>query len=113
MAMTKIVLQALKKSIKKWEAIVNGTGTDKGSNDCALCQIFCCDNVTPDPCAGCPIWRKTRKDFCMGTPYDDWLETSSSPPGRRAKSPEAKKYAEAMLTFLKDLLQQHKDRDNA
>jgi hypothetical protein len=38
--MTKIVVHALKMSIKKWEKISSGKGTDQGWVDCPLCMLF-------------------------------------------------------------------------
>jgi hypothetical protein len=33
-------LEALKGSIRKWEAIVDGTGEDDGADNCPLCHMF-------------------------------------------------------------------------
>lgn len=63
--------EALEGSIKKWESIVAGTGTDRGSENCPLCQKY---NRRQNRCGGCPVSEATGLSHCGGTPYDDWEE---------------------------------------
>jgi|SRR6185437_1058006 len=63
---TKIALEG---SIAKWQAIVAGTGTDRGVMNCPLCQEF-----WKAGCNGCPVAERTGRSFCSGTPYDAWEE---------------------------------------
>jgi hypothetical protein len=66
-------LEALKGSIEKWEAIVAGTGEDRGWRNCPLCLIFNNPEIDPDgliQCAGCPVNESTGHTGCEGTPYD-------------------------------------------
>ena len=41
------------------------------SENCAFCEVYALpkniDNGTP--CRGCPVWIKTGKPGCLGTPY--------------------------------------------
>lgn len=90
--MDKRTLKALKGSIKKWEKIVDGTGTDKGPDNCPLCKLF----FDSTDCLGCPVNNATGKTGCRGTPYDDY-------------SLAADKHVPALaeLDFLKSLLPQN------
>lgn len=97
-------LKALKGSIAKWRSIVAGTGSDRMSDNCPLCELFAKD------CRGCPVKRKTRKTGCAGSPWMEWAATQGSK-GRlaslgqyRANTPELKKLAKAELSFLRSLL---------
>ena len=87
-------LEALKGSIAKWEAIVAGTGTDLGMNNCPLCLRFATDEY--NPCTGCPVYARTGSVMCEGSPYDDWLSAQTLADEERA--------AQAELDFLKSLL---------
>ena len=90
-------LNALKGSIKKWEGVVKGTVKDEGPDNCPLCQRF----QTHDGCAGCPVSIKTKEDWCLGSPYYDYVELEDSAlPDEKAISLAAKKE----LAFLKRLL---------
>jgi hypothetical protein len=65
-------LKALRGSIKKWEAIVAGTGEDKGADSCPLCNEFIA--TQQGFCAGCPVRSATGKPGCLDTPYMSWYE---------------------------------------
>lgn len=61
---------ALEGSIKKWEAIVDGTGIDAGQDNCPLCQKFFKEDVeTGHKCGGCPVKEESGEDGCRNTPY--------------------------------------------
>jgi hypothetical protein len=64
-------LEALKGSVKKWEAIVAGIGVDDGIANCPLCQMFNAAEST-DSCIGCPVALRTAKPYCKDIPYGDW-----------------------------------------
>jgi hypothetical protein len=110
-------ITALKGSIEKWQAIVNGTGHDDGVVNCPLCQAF------KYKCVGCPVFNKTGSRYCSGTPYNDWSDYDPSeeelleltPEQREAKSldkvfnAESKRLAQAELDFLKSLLPQEEE----
>jgi len=59
--------RALEQAIRKWEAIVAGSGRDLGPENCALCQLFYYKN-----CVGCPVYQSTGLRYCAGSPYEEW-----------------------------------------
>jgi hypothetical protein len=94
-------LEALEGSIAKWQAIVAGTGTDKGAADCPLCQIFIIPNSS---CKGCPVYEKTKYSVCKQTPYtNQWLPTIHSP-FMQVTEEQRIAAAQAELDFLISLL---------
>jgi hypothetical protein len=94
-------LAALKGSIAKWEAIVAGTGTDDGANNCPLCQKFShwCNPELPKRCVGCPVSEKMEMPYCEGTPYYEYSQAEEDDEPERMK--EA---AQGEVEFLKSLL---------
>jgi hypothetical protein len=95
-------LAALKGSIAKWEAIVDGTGVDDGPDNCPLCEIFYAKE-----CIGCPVALKSGYPGCSNTPYEDqWGQVFSDCFTNiyRANTPERKVAAQAELHFLISLL---------
>lgn len=97
--MNERTLTALKGSIAKWEAIVAGTGEDKCSNNCPLCQMCGRD------CIGCPVMDKTGREGCANTPWEKWdAEFGFYSDKRMADTPERKRLAQAELDFLRSLL---------
>ena len=68
-------LKALKGSIVKWQAIVEGTGVDRGPDNCPLCQKFNKFHLgevgpaTLNMCDGCPVATRTGVHGCRETPY--------------------------------------------
>ena len=67
---------ALEGSIAKWQAIADGRGTDRGGDNCPLCELFA-DEFDPAAgyeddnagCHGCPVKARTGKQGCIGSPY--------------------------------------------
>lgn len=99
--MTPETLEALKGSIKKWEAIVDGTGEDTGANNCPLCQLFAHgDTPLDDVCKGCPVEKATGHTSCHNSPYSDWLATVCDPEHDQPSLAAA----QAELDFLRSLL---------
>lgn len=100
-------LKALRGSIAKWEAIVAGTETDKGAENCPLCQMFSPTyERLPDRCAGCPVRDETGIRGCVGSPYDTYSDLSDelNPESSDADRAAVKAAAQAELDFLKSLL---------
>jgi hypothetical protein len=58
-------LTALHGSIAKWQAIADGTGQDKGIENCPLCVKFIRNFY-----AGCPVAESIGDYGCVGTPYE-------------------------------------------
>lgn len=95
-------LTALKGSIEKWEKIVEGMGIDRGVSNCPLCRLF---NTYESMCKGCPVYERTKKRACGGTPYNDWVRARwDAGLARRAETPALMAAAKAELDFLRSLL---------
>lgn len=104
--MNKETLKALRGSIKKWKDIVAGTGTDEGTNNCPLCELF-----FSDTCAGCPVAKKAHAAGCGKTPYTRWARLLGfAQVGKTAKTPEQISAAKAELKFLQSLLPKKRRR---
>lgn len=105
-AKTRVALEA---SIKKWEAIVAGTGEDHGADDCALCSLFAFRSEDADgewrPCLGCPVRERTGQPGCSGSPYDAWGSTQTLEDGAvwRVHDDASRAAAQKQLDFLKSL----------
>lgn len=81
----------LELSIEKWQDVVTGRGKCYGEVNCALCEKF--NNWKVDKnCEGCPVFRTTGKQYCEGTPYDEY---SPSTPNKKLN-----KLAKEELAFL-------------
>ena len=98
--MNKRTLKALEGSIKKWEKIVDGTGYDRGGENCPLCKLFL-HSGTFD-CGGCPVYQKTRKMGCDGTPYLDFVRFRITPPSN-VTTQGSITAAKHMLQFFRSL----------
>ncbi len=100
-SMDPATLEALRGSIRKWEAIVAGTGTDNGPDNCPLCRMFHSeyfDDGDDTPCClGCPVADAVKNTGCAGTPYEDYDNAEPD-------SQEQHDHAERELAFLKSLL---------
>ena len=106
-----LTLIALKRSIKKWERIVEGTGVDRGADNCALCKRFL--KNTEKPCLNgqeqCPVYKRAGLYGCCNTPYTDWqLLFSPSDDMRAVHDPHTEFAAKEELNFLKSLLPEKK-----
>ena len=103
--------EALEGSIKKWEAIVDGTGADQGADNCPLCAMFIeeCDpeddSIDNYGCHGCPVKEKTGQQECAGSPFYEWRD--SIPHDQKfpffAITEPQKAAAKKELEFLKSL----------
>ena len=73
--------KALRGSIRKWEKIVDGTGTDEGHLNCPCCKIWFIVGGREYNCVGCPIRTFTGVKECDETPYRQYVllkDTSSA-----------------------------------
>ena len=97
-------LTALKGSIAKWEAIVAGTGEDRGAANCPLCAVF--HHSLRSSCEGCPVERSTGQYGCLGSPYEHFTDAFTTPINdlREADRSEATCLAQDELDFLRSLL---------
>lgn len=105
---------ALRKSIKKWEAIVAGTGEDCGSKNCALCKRFFYRGefgCTRDDGEVCPVREASGAPICINTPYETFIEYAEEAEGsfpRKIMDNESAIAAVLELEFLKSLLPRKK-----
>lgn len=94
-------------SIEKWEDIceTNDVDTaialDNSSDNCALCHVYLQypDENDPTNCVGCPVYERTKQQYCDGTPYKSWVEIKWIPVNPKA----VKATALAELEFLRSL----------
>src|SRR6185312_7545544 len=96
-------LEALKRSIEKWETrVVLGAGYDGpvGASGCPLCQL----HADGSGCFGCPVAQKVRQHGCHGTPYYDWRDALWDARRTPSLAPLVMKRAQAEVDFLKSLL---------
>jgi hypothetical protein len=91
-------------SVRKWERIIDGKGSDGGVLDCPPCRIF-----YPLVCFGCPIAQYVGKKFCQKTPYGPWFRHQNEEHAdkllRKVRCPECLRLAEEMRDFMKEIVQ--------
>ena len=101
-------LTALKGSIAKWDAIADGTGADRGIDNCPLCALFYNHN-----CDGCPVYEKTEYEDCQNSPYEQWqhdyrsecgIYPTGAGGGAYATTDSLKALARKEADFLRSLL---------
>lgn len=100
--MTPTTLTALKSSIAHWKRMQadRKCGERPTASDCALCAKFYPEDCyLGDECKGCPIYEKTGKRFCGGTPY-----YNAVPVFLNGTDAEWKLASQAMIDFLESLL---------
>ena len=103
-------LRALQGSIAKWQAIVQGIGTDEGCTNCPLCIEFFDTTgetddgeVQVDECFECPVFKFTGETGCEGTPHSAAWDALGGR-GKLANTPAKVAAARAELEFLQSLL---------
>ena len=99
--MNKISIMAA--SVRKWNRIIAGKGSDGGVLDCPPCRIFYLL-----VCFGCPIAEYTGHKFCKKTPYGAWYHHQNEVHGRMRKKiycPECLKLATDMRDFMVEILE--------
>lgn len=109
-------LKALNGSIKKWESIVHGIGTDEGAKNCPLCTMYLSNGgngafeFSEEECLGCPVAEEVDSRGCVGTPYTDWTQYlryhqySGYPVKYKVFDKESLRLAKEELRFLRSLL---------
>ena len=97
---------AIRRSVDKWDLIVNADGQDNGATDCALCALFNRSD-SKSVCDGCPVKARTGRIVCLGTPFHDWTTHHASDHKfaypRVVRCEECKRLAQLELDFLKSL----------
>ena len=100
--MDKETLKALKQSIKNWEMRARGEDVYEG---CPLCALFEHQREYSLKCVGCPVYVKSSKKLCQGTPFQNWSHFDEIDEKEDEKENE-KFYAAQEVKFLKSLLPQ-------
>jgi hypothetical protein len=104
MRMNKKTLEATHKAVVKWDKIERDTRAhDKGRDNCSLCDLFY------DDCSECPVYKKTRRSFCKGTPHIAWTNHCADAHGnyyggRKPRCKECMRLTRAMKAFIISLL---------
>jgi len=103
-------LEALKASIAKWERLIVSGAVSSGAPGCPLCQLFNRASTSEEKqCVGCPVFAKTGKQACIGTPYgrhaaiSSWSSISNAADKRR-------RHALSEARFLRSLLPDQRDQ---
>ncbi len=99
--MDRTTLKALRESIAHWRRLYLGKARAGGAphgSDCALCEAFLYKNSN---CKGCPVYAKTRKGLCAGSPYSK-ARIAYDKYGKRSQ--QFKEKAWDMLEFLQSCL---------
>lgn len=68
--MKKSTEKALWGSVEKWYKIYMGTGRNLDALNCPLCKKFLLGKTSS--CVGCPVFNKTGRFYCLGSPFDDY-----------------------------------------
>jgi len=101
-------------SALKWQRIAFRESSDDAIDDCALCHEYYVGGTQKYlSCAGCPIKEKTGKQFCIGSPYEDWsiyLDADSTELENTVFDGRSKILALEMLIFLLELQEELSDR---
>ena len=95
-------LKIMQASVRKWNRIIAGEGSDGGILDCPPCRIY-----YMLVCTGCPISQYTGKKFCKGSPYGRWYWHQNNAHGHIRKKvycPECLKLATDMRDFMIEIV---------
>ena len=87
----------LELSIEKWKDILDGTGTDEETNNCALCITH------STTCHSCPVYKKTKLSGCNGSPFSVWHNHKRLCDKGTTTCSECRRIAQDELKFLKSL----------
>ena len=96
-------ISIMEASVRKWERIITGKGSDGGVVDCPPCRIF-----YMLVCFGCPIAQYTGKKFCKGSPYGAWYWHQLEEHDKIRKKvycPECLRLAKDMHAFMIEILE--------
>ena len=96
------LISIMEASVRKWNRILDGKGSDGGVLDCPPCRIFYLL-----VCVGCPIAGYSGKKFCRETPYGPWYHHQVNDHGhmfRKIYCPECTKLATAMRDYMQEIV---------
>ncbi|MGB5985320.1 MAG: hypothetical protein WBG37_08440 [Desulfobacterales bacterium] len=95
-------IRIMEASVKKWQRIIDGKGSDGGVLDCPPCRIFYIL-----VCIGCPIAAYSGKKFCKETPYIPWYRHQMQEHGyirKKIYCPECRRLAIDMRDFMSEIV---------
>lgn len=111
------VTELIEMSIQKWRDILDGSGTDLGQRNCALCVNYRDRDYLPTKdgnpeCIDCPVQMKTGIANCAKTPYFKWyfhhlIKHDSLP--YKIQCDKCQELVQAELEFLEELLKSFKN----
>lgn len=96
-------IKIMESSVRKWERIIAGKGSDGGVVDCPPCRIF-----YMLVCFGCPIAEYSGHKFCKKTPYGPWFHHQNEVHGHIRKKvycDECVKLATDMRDYMKEIVE--------
>lgn len=96
-------IKIMEASVKKWNRIIAGKGSDSGVLDCPPCRIY-----YVVICIGCPIAAYTGQKFCKGSPYGAWYRHQAEVHGkirRKVYCDECRRLATEMRDFMVEILE--------
>jgi hypothetical protein len=102
------LIRIMEASVRKWNRIIEGKGSDGGVLDCPPCRIFYIL-----VCVGCPIAKYSGKKFCKQTPYGPWYHHQMNQHGhmfRKVYCPECRKLAIDMRDYMQEIVDHLKAR---
>ncbi|MDM8525149.1 hypothetical protein QUF80_17400 [Desulfococcaceae bacterium HSG8] len=102
-------IRVMESSVRKWDKIIAGKGSDGGVLDCPPCRIY-----YMLICVGCPIAEYTGKKFCKGSPYVPWYWHQTEVHGHIRKKiycPECLKLAQDMRDFMAEIVEHMKEKE--
>lgn len=96
---------ALEASIEHWKQNAENPQEAKiGITACALCMMFNRKDMAYGYCEGCPVYEKTARKWCGGTPYADFIRINRAEfRSARAWTNALRKAAKAEVVFLESL----------
>lgn len=88
-------LKALRESIAHWDRLRKGkqrSDEDLDSDSCPLCRLFAHDKPKDICCKACPVFARTGRRYCEGTPYWKAAITFSGRSGTAFKRAATQEY---------------------
>jgi hypothetical protein len=104
-------ISIMEASVRKWQRIIDGKGSDSGVLDCPPCRIF-----YMLVCVGCPIAGYSGKKFCQQTPYIAWYHHQINEHGyirRKIYCEECVRLATDMRDYMSEIVEHLKSKKAA
>jgi hypothetical protein len=101
-------ISIMQASVRKWQRIIDGKGSDGGVLDCPPCRLF-----YMLVCVGCPIAAYSGKKFCKNTPYIPWYRHQMEAHGcmfRKVYCPQCRELAIDMRDYMQAIVKHLTDK---